>query len=232
MSSIGYIGHGQLESSPENFSILHVVSHELGHVQEFKNAAFRENADIAEIRVKINMEMRENGQLVAVSGETSATTKKRSEKDENDSLFKPYTNPDRFRQSKANDFHESNALSDSQEIEKTKNMDSKKNIQELNLLSRKESLQSKLSQIENEIQNHELSPDQESASYPTSNPRTEELVREKRKVEEEIRILKMQEDTKRNFQFLNQAQRDIMEYAFKIGSAENSGRGTLLDVNS
>ncbi len=232
MSSIGYIGHGQLESSPENFSILHVVSHELGHVQEFKNAAFRENADIAEIRVKINMEMRENGQLVAVSGETSATTKKRSEKDENDSLFKPYTNPDRFRNPKSNDSHESNALSDSQEIEKTKNMDSKKNIQELNLLSRKESLQSKLSQIENEIQNHELSPDQESASYPTSNPRTEELVREKRKVEEEIRILKMQEDTKRNFQFLNQAQRDIMENAFKIGSAENSGRGTLLDVNS
>jgi|JI8StandDraft_1071087.scaffolds.fasta_scaffold124979_2 hypothetical protein len=232
MSSIGYIGHGQLESSPENFSILHVVSHELGHVQEFKNTAFRENADIAEIRVKINMEMRENGQLVAVSGETSATTKKRPEKDENDSLFKPYTNSDRFRNPKSNDSHEPNVLSESQELEKTKNMDSKKNIQELNLLSRKESLQSKLSQIENEIQNHELAPDPSVISFPTSNPRTEELEREKRKVQEEIRILKMQEDTKRNFQFLSQAQRDIMENAFKIGSADNSGRGSLLDVNS
>ncbi|PJZ71117.1 hypothetical protein CH373_00935 [Leptospira perolatii] len=74
--SVHYIGHGQLESSTESSSILHVISHELGHVAEFKNEAARDNADVRSIDVSIHYEMR-NGKLVAVSGETKAVTVKK-----------------------------------------------------------------------------------------------------------------------------------------------------------
>ena len=74
--TIYYIGHGQLESSAANNSILHVISHELEHVAEFKNEAVREGSEIKEIDVSIQYEIR-NGKLVAVSGETSATTQKK-----------------------------------------------------------------------------------------------------------------------------------------------------------
>jgi hypothetical protein len=224
MSSIAYIGHGQLESSPENFSILHVVSHELSHVQEFKNEAFRQGEDIAEIRVKINMEMRGNGKLVAVSGETSATTKKRVEKD-NDSLFEPYKRPENYN--KTLDASKDNSID-----ENSKAMDSKKNIQELNIVSRRDSLESKISELELEIQSQENSSNLREVDSNT-NPKKQELLREKNRIQEEIRILKMQEDSKKNFQMLSQAYKNMIDDAFNLGKNSNSKKnGNLLDVNS
>lgn len=223
MSSIGYIGHGQLESSPENFSILHVVSHELGHVQEFKNEAFRQGADISEIRVKIDMEMR-GGKLVAVSGETSATTRKRPEK-EKDSLFEPYTKPENINKT-------SEIPSENSKDEISKTMDSKKNIQELNLVSHRDALESKVSELELEIQSQDLSLDQDDLTA-NSDPRKQELIREKNRLQEEIRILKMQEDTKKSFQMLSQSYQNMMDNAMNIGNNSSSSKnGNLLDVNS
>lgn len=77
-SSVQYIGHGQLESSPQSMSVLHVISHELGHVAEFRNEAIRDKAELRSLEVSIHYEMRD-GKLVAVAGETRATTVKKSE---------------------------------------------------------------------------------------------------------------------------------------------------------
>lgn len=74
-TSVKYIGHGQLESAPQASSILHVISHELGHVAEFRNEAIRDRAEIRSLDVSIEYEMRD-GKLVAVAGETRATTVK------------------------------------------------------------------------------------------------------------------------------------------------------------
>lgn len=223
MSSIQYIGHGRLESSPENFSILHVVAHELSHVQEFKNEAFRENADVAEIRVKINYEMRENGKLVAVSGETSAVTKKRPD-EEKDSKLEPYTNIPKKQEDPS-----------SEENNSDKKVNSKKDIQEFNLLSRSDTLNARLKNVENEITSLDSSP--EFVNNPLVEKdidlRKQELQREKRKIEEDIRLLKMEETTKKNFQFLANAQKDLLKNAFlPIDKDNNLLLGSLLNTQA
>ncbi|AKP24602.1 conserved hypothetical protein [Leptospira interrogans serovar Manilae] len=76
--SLYYIGHGQLESAPASTSVLHVISHELGHVAEFKSEALRDRAEIRSLNMKIHYEFR-NGKLVAVAGETEVVTAKKPE---------------------------------------------------------------------------------------------------------------------------------------------------------
>lgn len=68
-----YVGHGQLEKSPASTSVMHVISHELDHVAEFKSQAIRDRAEIRSLDIKIDYEYR-NGKLVAVGGETSVLT--------------------------------------------------------------------------------------------------------------------------------------------------------------
>jgi ABC-type phosphate transport system auxiliary subunit len=208
MSSIHYIGHGRLESSPENFSILHVVAHELSHVQEFKNEAFRENADIAEIRVKIDYEMRPNGKMVAVSGETTAITQKKNESDSNNSLFEPYT-----KEKKNSD----SSINESKEEKSDENKASQEKMKELNLISRKDKLEAKLAKVESELNNLD------EKFLENLDMKKQELSREKRKVEEELRLLKMEEETKKNFEFLSEAQKEKVKNAFAIGKNATSG---------
>ncbi|MCB1159753.1 MAG: hypothetical protein H7A25_00195 [Leptospiraceae bacterium] len=74
-STLYYFGHGKLESSPSTSSILHVLSHELDHVAEYRAKAARENAVIHSLDIKVDYEIRD-GMLVAVSGETSVTMDK------------------------------------------------------------------------------------------------------------------------------------------------------------
>lgn len=221
MSSVHYIGHGRLESAPENFSILHVISHELGHVNEFKKEAIRENADIAEIRVKIDYEMLENGKLVAVSGETSAVTRKRPEEEGLSSLHEPYTKQGKNspQSTEGNDVsifpeeeEEENSVTGKEETP-----DSKKKADEWNRLAKKESLETRLEELNNRLN---LSKDHET---PGINPEETELERERRKIEEEIRLLEMEEDTKKNFQLLAKAQRDLRENAFQISTQSKEG---------
>jgi hypothetical protein len=68
--TIYYIGHGLLEKASSNNSIMHVISHELDHVAEFKSQAIKDHAEIRSLDMKIDYEYR-NGKMVAVSGETS-----------------------------------------------------------------------------------------------------------------------------------------------------------------
>lgn len=79
--TIHYKGHGQLESSPASLSVLHVISHEMGHVAEFRSQAHRDGAEIRDIDVDIRYEIRD-GRLVAVGGETKVTSAYRKEVDE------------------------------------------------------------------------------------------------------------------------------------------------------
>ncbi|WP_078125546.1 hypothetical protein [Leptospira alexanderi] len=76
--SLHYIGHGQLESAPASTSVLHVISHELGHVAELRSEAMRDRAEIRSLNMKIHYEF-QNGKLVAVAGETEAVAVQRSE---------------------------------------------------------------------------------------------------------------------------------------------------------
>lgn len=76
--SLYYIGHGQLESAPASTSVLHVISHELGHVAEFKSEAIRDRAEIRSLNMKIHYEFRD-GKLVAVAGKTEVITAKKPE---------------------------------------------------------------------------------------------------------------------------------------------------------
>jgi hypothetical protein len=246
MGNIQYIGHGKLESSPENFSILHVVSHELGHVQEFKNEAFRENRDITDIRVKIDWEMRPNGQIVAVSGETSATTRAKSEKNQS---LEPYSGPKFPLDPKATGLGNPNGekkpaemdpkSSDTEKSPKEK-IDSHKEIREINLMARKESLEARLKQVNSELEAIQASRRFQSSQIGEEGNRQSELERERRKMEEELRILRLEENTQKNFQFLSEAQRKIMENSFSLG-VDNAGirlglpgnkSGSLLDTFS
>ena len=72
-SEIVYKGHGKIESASEGSSILHVISHELDHVAEFKAQAHRDEVEIRNIDMEIHFEFR-NGRLVAVGGNTKMTS--------------------------------------------------------------------------------------------------------------------------------------------------------------
>lgn len=70
--TVYYVGHGKLEKSPASTSVMHVISHELDHVAEYKSKAVRDHLDIRSLDMKIDYELR-NGKLVAVGGETTVT---------------------------------------------------------------------------------------------------------------------------------------------------------------
>lgn len=72
-SELHFRGHGKLESASESSSILHVISHELDHVAEFKAQSIRDQTEIRSIDMKIHFEFRD-GRLVAVGGNTKMTS--------------------------------------------------------------------------------------------------------------------------------------------------------------
>ncbi len=81
-SEILYKGHGKIESASESSSVMHVISHELEHVAEFKAQANRDEVQIRSIDMQIHFEFRD-GRLVAVGGETKMTSaEKTSSRDE------------------------------------------------------------------------------------------------------------------------------------------------------
>ncbi len=224
MSTIHYIGHGRLESSPENFSILHVISHELSHVQEFKNEAFRSGKDVAEIRVKIDMEMKENGKLIAVSGETEAVFGESGSDIWENSLYKPYEKqkPGFANKSKMEENSENDQENTDQNFLDSNNpwLSQKQSPEDMQRISRKEYLEVRIKQLETEIQS--LREKSESAQdwnplVQVLDPRSKELEREKRKAEEELRLLQREEETRKNFQFLASVQKEMRNNSLYLG---------------
>lgn len=155
--SLYYIGHGQLESAPASTSVLHVISHELGHVAEFKSEALRDRAEIRSLNMKIHYEFR-NGKLVAVAGETEVVTAKKSEE-----TLRKDTETSQQESLKEKDFPKK------EETSKTKSEDREKQIL------------SEIRRIESELKIFETKRDVEEKGFDSI--RKTELEEKKRKLE-------------------------------------------------
>ncbi|EMK00417.1 hypothetical protein AB3N61_16805 [Leptospira sp. WS58.C1] len=216
-NSVKYIGHGQLESAPQASSVLHVISHELGHVAEFRNDAIRDNAELRSIDVSIEYELRD-GKLVAVAGETRATTVKKAEKE------KPNVSSLNEEGAKSNNSADS-----------TKN---KEAASHSDLISDKEwELMSELREIDLELnrldKNQVSSHDNPERKSEDEARRHMELIERKRKLEMALSQEKLKallEETLKTIQELNQKQ---LQFAGKVyyGDAISSA-GNLLETHA
>ncbi|EKR75044.1 hypothetical protein LEP1GSC041_1212 [Leptospira noguchii str. 2006001870] len=154
--SLYYIGHGQLESAPASTSVLHVISHELGHVAEFKSEAIRDRAEIRSLNMKIHYEFR-NGKLVAVAGKTEVITAKKPEETS----------------------HKSNEISQ-QDSWKEKDLPKKEETSKTKSEDREKQILSEIRRIESELKIFETKKNGEKES---DSIRKTELEEKKRKLE-------------------------------------------------
>lgn len=188
--NVHYIGHGQLESSSENFSTLHVISHEMNHVSEFKSEASKLNMDIANLEVHVHYELR-NGKLVAVSGETEATYLPKN-KDEVKDSYISYSNL--------------NQETDSFKKEKTDKLENKLNEVELDL--------------KNYYYNNFLDEEKDELNQISQGNKKIHLKELKEKLELELEALKFEElvkDLKEDLEDILSMNRDFSENLFKVG---------------
>ncbi|GBF39652.1 hypothetical protein [Leptospira johnsonii] len=216
-TSVKYIGHGQLESAPQASSVLHVISHELGHVAEFRNEAIRDNAELRTIDVSIEYELRD-GKLVAVAGETKATTVKKADKEKPD--LSTLNEGDGNSNKSADPTKKKEATSHSQLI----------SDKEWELMSELRDIDLELNRLDkNQVSSHE-DPERKSEDEAR---RHMELIERKRKLEMALSQEKLKallEETLKTIQELNQKQ---IQFAGKVyyGDAINSA-GNLLETHA
>ncbi|TGK46504.1 hypothetical protein [Leptospira bouyouniensis] len=216
---VNYIGHGQLESAPETLSALHVISHELGHAQEFKNEAFREGREVQSVQVKINYELRD-GRMVAVSGETHAITKPNT-KDEDPSLV-PYSDgksiKDLFQQKLEEEKERKDKVSDKTE---------RNNPKEIQKRNYEKNLESKIKEIESSLESEKS----KKSSAVESSERQKELESEKKRLEEEVRLLRIKEQLKETFALLTDFRKMMASNVFGMMNYQLDSRsGSTLDT--
>ncbi len=202
--NVHYIGHGQLESSPENFSTLHVIAHEMGHVSEFKSEANKLGMDISDLQVHVHYELK-NGKLVAVAGETEATYLPKKKDEFNDSylsLFDLKQNPLE------------------QKIQKSEKIENKLN-----------EVQSDLKSF---VYENFLKEDpNENLNQYSFNPKKIRLNVLKEKLELELEALKYEElviDLKEDLEEILLTNRSFSENLFKVGNASNLGQNLDLII--
>lgn len=209
--SLHYIGHGQLESSPASSSVLHVISHELGHVAEFRSEAARDRAEIRSLDMKIHYEFR-NGKLVAVSGETEAVTVKKSE----DSPRKNEIVP------------QEDSLKEKESLKKEEKTEASK----VNLEDKEKQILSEIRRIESELQTFETEANAEEEKGFGSIRKTE-LEERKRKLEMSLNQEKLKailEDTMDTFKELVDKQTQM---SLRILNANSSDKlGNLFDAKA
>ncbi|MBM9549103.1 hypothetical protein JWG40_18910 [Leptospira sp. 201903074] len=215
---VNYVGHGQLESSPESLSALHVISHELGHAAEFKNEAFQEGRDVQSVQVKINYELRD-GRMVAVSGETQAVTRPKSNAEE-DSTLTPYSDGKSIKdlfQLKEEEDKKANAK------EKTK-----LNPKELMQKSHEKELESKIKELETRLESEKT---KKSSSDVQSAERLKEIESEKKRLEEEVRLIRVKEQLRETFALLTDFRKMMTSNLFGMMSIQTeSNSGNYLDT--
>lgn len=193
--ALHYIGHGQLESSPASTSVLHVISHELDHVAEFKSEAAKTNSDINSLDVKINYEFR-NGKMVAVSGETSVAMTSKTE-----------NQPKKEHPVEIEDTVSSkiqNYLFKSPEKEEQKKVD----LEREGLTLQEKKLKEKLDQIEREIDTTSIRTFYSDPRYQTvfdvkEESRTEELRETKHRIAVQLEEVKNKEFLEKTREMLN-----------------------------
>lgn len=208
--SLHYIGHGQLESSPASTSVLHVISHELGHVAEFRSEAMRDRADIRSLNMKIHYEFR-NGKLVAVSGETEAVTVKKSE--------------DKSTQEK---LAETETPQEKEKVEKDKKAETSKS----ELEDKEKQILSEIRRVESELKTFESEKKSETENEIRS-PRKVELEERKRKLEMSLNQEKLKsilEDTLDTFHELMDKQTRLSLKLLSTGTSDKVGK--LIDTKA
>jgi|JI10StandDraft_1071094.scaffolds.fasta_scaffold234670_3 hypothetical protein len=213
---VSYVGHGRLESSPETLSPLHVIEHEMGHVQEFRGAAARSNSEVRDIRVKINYELRD-GRMVAVSGETSATTQKRPESKSKDLNLEPYSDGKSFKDLYLN----------SQNDEKKDEKEMKINPAKISEHEIKEDLESKIKELSVKLESEKskvTAEGKDPKDTTNKNDRTFEISREKQRLEEQVRILKMKEALKDSFDILTDIRSKMLSNVFGMMQVGNESK--------
>lgn len=214
--SLHYIGHGQLESAPASTSVLHVISHELGHVAEFRSEAMRDRAEIRSLNMKIHYEFR-NGKLVAVAGETEAVTAKKEEPHSRNVIDSSLQKSD----SSSRDADQTS----SEKAEKNKKNESSKTESE----DKEKQILSELRRIESEIRSFENSPEEKSESFDSI--RKSELEEKKRKLEMSLNQEKLKailEKTLDTFQELTEKQTEMSLKILNVGEADQIG--SIVDV--
>ncbi|TGL12383.1 hypothetical protein [Leptospira meyeri] len=214
---VNYVGHGQLESAPEYLSALHVISHELGHAAEFKNQAFREGREVQSVQVKINYELRD-GRMVAVSGETHAVTRPHSQSEEDPALV-PYSDgksiKDLFQLKEDED-------KKSKSMEKTKS-----DPKELVRKSHEKDLESKIKELETRLETEKT----KKSSDVHSEERLKEIESEKKRLEEEIRLIRVKEQLKETFALLTDFRKMMTSNLFGMMNLQTeSNVGNYLDT--
>ncbi|TGK11002.1 hypothetical protein [Leptospira stimsonii] len=208
--SLHYIGHGQLESSPASSSVLHVISHELGHVAEFRSEAMRDRADIRSLNMKIHYEFR-NGKLVAVSGETEAVTVKKSE--------------DKSTQEK---LAETETPQEKEKVEKDKKAETSKS----ELEDKEKQILSEIRRVESELKTFESEKKSETENEIRS-ARKVELEERKRKLEMSLNQEKLKsilEDTLDTFHELMDKQTRLSLKLLSTGTSDKVGK--LIDTKA
>lgn len=211
---VSYIGHGQLESAPETFSALHVISHELGHVQEFRREAIQEGKTLDSVQVKIQYEMRD-GRLVAVSGETRALTRS-GKQEETQSTYSDGKSQLDFLKAQREEMERVKEKPEPSESEKAR--------EAKNLENKLKELETKLSPVEQRMEDP-------FAKGNETDPKTQELEREKRRLEEELRLLKMQEQLKESFDMLVDFRKRMTSNLFGMISLTSSRNvGSQMDI--
>lgn len=213
---VSYVGHGRLESSPETLSPLHVITHELGHVQEFRGDAVRNGSEIRDIQVKINYEIRD-GRMVAVSGETSATSQKRIESKSKDSSLEPYSDGKSFKDLYANSLEEENKESKENQTTAVKKTDREKKVE----------LETKIKELEVRLEGEkskEKSVGKDTSDIAQKNDRAREIALEKQRLEEQVRIIKMKEALKESFDMLTDIRKMMLSNVMGIMQIGNESK--------
>ncbi|TGK85721.1 hypothetical protein EHQ23_13905 [Leptospira bourretii] len=214
---VNYVGHGQLESAPESLSALHVISHELGHAAEFKNQAFREGREVQSVQVKINYELRD-GRMVAVSGETHAVTRPHSQPEEDPALV-PYSDGKSIKdlfQLKEDDDKKSKSAEKS-----------KSDPKEIMRKSHEKDLESKIKELETRLETEKT----KKSSDVHSEERLKEIESEKKRLEEEIRLIRVKEQLKETFALLTDFRKMMTSNLFGMMNLQTeSNVGNYLDT--
>ncbi|MCG6139286.1 hypothetical protein [Leptospira mtsangambouensis] len=214
---VNYVGHGQLESAPESLSALHVISHELGHAAEFKNQAFREGREVQSVQVKINYELRD-GRMVAVSGETHAVTRPHSQPEEDPALV-PYSDGKSIKdlfQLKEDDDKKSKSAEKS-----------KSDPKEIMRKSHEKDLESKIKELETRLETEKT----KKSSDVHSEERLKEIESEKKRLEEEIRLIRVKEQLKETFALLTDFRKMMTSNLFGMVNLQTeSNVGNYLDT--
>ncbi|MBE7412161.1 MAG: hypothetical protein L6Q54_09060 [Leptospiraceae bacterium] len=212
--SIGYIGHGQLESSPASMSVLHVISHELDHIAEFKNEAIRDNAEIRSIDMKIDFEFRD-GKLVAVSGKTTATSKIRSNE-------------------KKPNVSETNAQNEDNQKDNKNNLELKPEkekiaSEEKKLLYRIEYINSEINLLENK--NYYTEPEPKNIYDKKDEQRKKELKEKKQKLEIELSNLKIKTQIENSQEMLKESLDKTQNQSLDLVQTQFTSKpGFILDL--